>query len=210
MKFPRPSLKGWLHLLLFLAFFSIMLTSLTWILWTQFSTSRAAQSERESKEITYAYVINGGFIIMALIGLYLDSFGQCRTYYRKWSLMNQELIILPYDMKKDTDYCTLLSSPYCSIFSTSPTFCISRTSAASTQTTSANKSTNAEPRDGTNSMFHENSGFAQDVEIFKNPVAMETHAEPASHQHQWPIMATSCVVITPDPHNILVLKETYV
>ena len=146
--------------------------------------------------------------------------------------MNQELIILPYDMKKDTDYCTktarLLLSPHGNTFSVSPTFHVSRTSAACTPTTSAHKSTSAEPRDGTNSLSHKNSELAYDVEIFENPMAMETHAEAESNQHQWPIIATSYVLNTPsniqqptlhhsaselalpDPQDILVLKETYV
>lgn len=202
-----------------------MLTSLTWILWTQFSTSRAAQSERESKEITYAYAINGGFIIMALIGLYLDSFGQCRTYYGRWSSMNQELIILPYDMKKDTDYCTktasLILSSHDNTFNTSSTFSVNITPAASTPNTSANECTSAESRDGTSSPFRKNSGFALDVEIFENPMAMdpELYAEAATSyvvntpsniqptlHHDQP----ACEVALPNLQDILALRETYV
>lgn len=198
-------------------------------MWTQLSTSRAAQTERESKEITYAYAINGGFIIMALIGLYLDSFGQCRIYYRRWSLLNQDLIIMPYDMKKDTEYCTktanFLLSPHNNTANASPTFCVSRTLAASTPNTSANKSTSTEPHDGTGLFLHKSDTFVHDVQIFEN--SMDTNADAASQQHQWPATATSYVVNTPsnirqptlyegcepaisDLRDILVLKETYV
>ena len=203
-----------------------MLTSLTWIMWTQFSTSRAAQTERESKEITYAYAINGGFIIMALIGIYLDSFGQCRIYYRRWSLLNQDLIIMPYDMKKDTKTANLLLSPHDNTANASPTFYVSRTLAASTPNTSANKSISTEPHDGTSLFFHKSDRFVHDVQIFEN--SMDTNADAASQQHQWPATATSYVVNTPsniqqstlyepasepaisDLLDILVLKETYV
>lgn len=101
LQFPRPSVKGWLHISLFLAFFSILVTSLTWITWSQISSSNAAKAERTSKEIKYAYALNGGFIAMALIGLYLDSLTQCRSYYRRWALLNQYLVILPYDIEED-------------------------------------------------------------------------------------------------------------
>ena len=55
-----------------------------------------------SKEINYAYALNGGFIVMAFIGLYVDSFTQCRRYYRRWAILNQHLVILPCDLKEDT------------------------------------------------------------------------------------------------------------
>lgn len=222
LRFPRPSFKGWLHVLLFLAFFSIMVTSLTWIMWSQFSSSQAAQSERESKEITYAYAINGGFIIMALIGLYLDSFGQCRTYHRRWSLLNQELIIFPYDMNKDVDCNKTADSllrPHENNVNTSPTLYVSEAFTASTPNMSANK--NIEPRDTTSS-FYKNDGFTHDIQKFEIPMDSEV----ASHRHQWPAMGASHVVPTsstieqPTLHqsisvpanlrNILVLKETYV
>ena len=71
-------------------------------MWSQISSSKEAKAERTSNEINYAYALNGGFIVMAIIGLYIDSFTQCRRYYRRWAILNQHLVILPCDLKENT------------------------------------------------------------------------------------------------------------
>lgn len=229
IKFPRPSSKGWLHILLFLAFFTIMLTSLTWIMWSQLSTSRTAQSERESKKITYAYAMNGGFIVIALIGLYLDSFRQCRTYYKRWSLLNQELRIFPYDAGDDLDYCHKgagqISLAQDEILNTIPAF------HAGEASNSTNESEITELPHRTNQFSCQNDGFAHDVEMLDDPIVSENLNNSPSfremdQRHQWPVMVSSYIVPTrtvaeqsslhlsmsasADLRSVLVLKETYV
>ncbi len=212
LRFPRPSFKGWLHILLFLAFLSIMVTSITWIMWSQFSSSKAAQSERESKEATYAYAVNGGFMIMAVIGLYLDSFGQCRAYYKKLSLLNQELIVFPYDVDQDVDYCY---KPAGLVFSPASL-------AISTPCTTANGSESMD--DTTISFSFKNDGFTLEKQISEDP--KDSHLEATSHRNQWPVMTAPYVMpngslteqptvhhsisLPADLQNILVLRETYV
>ena len=202
-----------------------MLTSLTWIMWSQLSTSRAAKSERESKEVTYAYAVNGGFIVMALIGLYLDSFGQCRKYYRKWSLLNQELIVFPYDANGDVDYyyktAGLLFMPHTDAANYTPKFHVNDALAVSTPDTSAiNKSESTD--DTTTSLSYLNDGFAHDKQTTEVP--MDMHSDATSNRDQWPVTDVSApsqsiteqatvrqsTSLPDDLRNILVLRETYV
>ena len=206
-----------------------MLTSLTWIMWSQLSTSKQAKSERESKEVTYAYAVNGGFIVMALIGLYLDSFGQCRKYYRKWSLLNQELIVFPYVANKDVDFyyktAGFLFMPHKESVNYTPKFHVNDVLAVSTPDTSGiNNSESTD--DTTTSVSYQNDGFTHDQLVSQISIPNETQLEAESYPDRWPIINASSVLpnasiseqpaerrtasLPEDLRNVLVLRETYV
>lgn len=89
-------MQGWLHLVLFLAFFAMLMTSVTWVIWSQTSRSSAAIFERTSAEIKYAYMLNGIFIITAVIGISLDSVRQAKKYFQRVLALNQEIFIEEY------------------------------------------------------------------------------------------------------------------
>ncbi len=71
----------------------MLVTSITWVIWSQTSTSSAAVFERTSSEIKYAYLLNGIFILTAVIGISLDSFRQAKKYFQRSLALNQELSI---------------------------------------------------------------------------------------------------------------------
>ncbi len=71
----------------------MLLTSITWVIWSQTSSSSAAVFERTSAEIKYAYLLNGVFILTAVIGISLDSFRQAKKYFQRSLALNQELSI---------------------------------------------------------------------------------------------------------------------
>ena len=89
-------MQGWLHLVLFLAFFAMLMTSVTWVIWSQTSRSSAAIFERTSAEIKYAYMLNGIFILTAVIGISLDSVRQAKKYFQRVLALNQEIFIEEY------------------------------------------------------------------------------------------------------------------
>ena len=93
---PSIGLKGCLHLVLFIAFLIMFLTSFVWVVWCQTSNSKAAVKERNSPEVKYAYLLNGVFMMTALTGMILDSFRHLRKYLKKVHSMNQEFVILEY------------------------------------------------------------------------------------------------------------------
>ena len=89
-------MQGWLHLVLFLAFSAMLMTSVTWVIWSQTSRSSAAIFERTSAEIKYAYMLNGIFILTAVIGISLDSVRQAKKYFQRVLALNQEIFIEEY------------------------------------------------------------------------------------------------------------------
>lgn len=90
--------------MLFFSLFLIMTTSLTWILWSRLSNSYEAKMERVSKESGYAYAVNAGFIAIAVIGLYVDSYRQCRSYITRWCFVNKEMVVLPYNGAQEVEF----------------------------------------------------------------------------------------------------------
>lgn len=197
-------------------------------MWSQFSNSKTAQSERKSKEITYAYVVNGGFLIIAIAGLYIDSFSQCRTYYKRWCLLNQELIIYQYDTSKDVEYCNKsavldFSTSENPVNNTSPTFYLKEALEVSTPNTSANKNKDVATRDTSSS---ENDGFARNMQINEIPKEAESegtrqrlwlletpnnspYGTPASSNIEYNSIQQP-IIASIDLRNISVLRETYV
>lgn len=89
--------------MLFLAFVAMLLTSLTWVIWSQTSSSSAAIFERTSAEIKYAYMLNGIFILTAVIGITLDSCRQGKKYFKRVLALNKELVIQEYVEKDDKE-----------------------------------------------------------------------------------------------------------
>lgn len=79
------------------------MTSLTWVIWSQTSTSSAAVFERTSAEIKYAYMLNGIFIFTAVVGITLDSCRQARRYFQRVLALNQEIVIQEYMEKDDNE-----------------------------------------------------------------------------------------------------------
>ena len=79
----------------------MLVTSVTWIVWSQTSKSSAAVFERTSTEIKYAYMLNGIFIFTAVIGIILDSCRQGKKYFQRVLALNQEIFIQEYVEKKD-------------------------------------------------------------------------------------------------------------
>ena len=77
----------------------MLITSITWIIWSQTSGSSAAVFERTSAEIKYAYLLNGIFILTAVIGIILDSCRQARKYFQRSLALNREVSIEEF---KDT------------------------------------------------------------------------------------------------------------
>ena len=180
-------------------------------MWSQLSNSQAAQSERESKEIKYALAVNVGFVVMALVGLYLDSFKQCCAYYRRWSLLNQELVVFPYDKKNDIDYCCNInnsfhSSPSINSGNTSRASLINETLAADTPNTSPRGNVSLESCDTTRISF-KNDGFACEVENFPSQQDLTKSSGSTIDQSILPHQSMSTPV---DVKSIFGLKETYV
>ena len=79
----------------------MLLTSLSWVIWSQTSSSSTAIFERTSAEIKYAYMLNGIFILTAIIGITLDSCRQAKKYFQCTLALNQEIIIQEYIEKED-------------------------------------------------------------------------------------------------------------
>ena len=100
-KLPPLGLKGWLHLTLFISFFSMLLTSISWIIWSQSSDSAAAIFERSSDDIKYAYILNGMFILTAVLGIVFDTYRQTKVYFKRVLALNRELRIEEYDQLKE-------------------------------------------------------------------------------------------------------------
>ncbi|EDO37272.1 predicted protein [Nematostella vectensis] len=95
-QFPSVSTKGWLHIGLFIAFVTMLLTSITWIVWSRVSSTPTAVAERTTDEVKFAYMLNGLFIALAIGGLYFDSYRHVRRYFQRWSVLNRHMIIEPY------------------------------------------------------------------------------------------------------------------
>ena len=79
----------------------MLITSLSWVVWSQTSSSSAAIFERTSTEIKYAYLLNAIFILTAIIGITLDSCRQARKYFQRTLALNQEIVIQEYTEKDD-------------------------------------------------------------------------------------------------------------
>lgn len=100
-QFPEVSTKGYLHIGLFIAFTTMLLTSVIWIIWSRASGTPSAVSERTTEEVKFAYMLNGLFIALALGGLYFDSLRHMKRYFKRWSVLNQHVIIERYIIEND-------------------------------------------------------------------------------------------------------------
>lgn len=94
--FPEVSTKGWLHIGLFIAFATMLLTSVTWIIWSRVSTTPSAIAERTTEEVKFAYMVNGLFIALAVGGLYFDSLKHFKQYSKRWAALNQNVVVECY------------------------------------------------------------------------------------------------------------------
>ena len=90
------STKGWLHIGLFIAFATMLLTSVTWIIWSRVSTTPSAIAERTTEEVKFAYMVNGLFIALAVGGLYFDSLKHFKQYSKRWAALNQNVVVECY------------------------------------------------------------------------------------------------------------------
>ena len=90
------STKGWLHIGLFIAFATMLLTSITWIIWSRVSKTPSAIAERTTEEVKFAYMVNGLFIALAVGGLYFDSLKHFKQYSKRWAALNQNVVVECY------------------------------------------------------------------------------------------------------------------
>lgn len=74
----------------------MLLTSITWIVWSRVSSTPTAVAERTTDEVKFAYMLNGLFIALAVGGLYFDSYRHVKRYFQRWSVLNRHMIIEPY------------------------------------------------------------------------------------------------------------------
>lgn len=95
--FPEVSTKGWLHIGLFIAFATMLLTSVTWIIWSRVSRTPSAIAERTTEEVKFAYMVNGLFIALAVGGLYFDSLKHFKQYSKRWAALNQNVVVECYE-----------------------------------------------------------------------------------------------------------------
>lgn len=95
--FPEISTKGWLHIGLFIAFATMLLTSVTWIIWSRVSRTPSAIAERTTEEVKFAYMVNGLFIALAVGGLYFDSLKHFKQYSKRWAALNQNVVVECYE-----------------------------------------------------------------------------------------------------------------
>ncbi|XP_068746470.1 E3 ubiquitin-protein ligase MARCHF1-like [Montipora capricornis] len=101
-RFPEISTKGWLHIGLFIAFATMLLTSITWIIWSRVSRTPSAVAERTTEEVKFAYMVNGLFIALAVGGLYFDSLKHFKQYSKRWRALNQNVVVESYTSDRDT------------------------------------------------------------------------------------------------------------
>ena len=90
------STKGWLHIGLFIAFATMLLTSVTWIIWSRVSKTPSAIAERTTQEVKFAYMVNGLFIALAVGGLYFDSLKHFKQYSKRWAALNKNVVVECY------------------------------------------------------------------------------------------------------------------
>ena len=90
------STKGWLHIGLFIAFATMLLTSITWIIWSRVSRTPSAVAERTTEEVKFAYMVNGLFIALAVGGLYFDSLKHFKQYSKRWAALNRNVVVECY------------------------------------------------------------------------------------------------------------------
>lgn len=95
-RFPEVSTKGWLHIGLFIAFATMLLTSITWIIWSRVSRTPSAVAERTTEEVKFAYMVNGLFIALAVGGLYFDSLKHFKQYSKRWAALNRNVVVECY------------------------------------------------------------------------------------------------------------------
>lgn len=74
----------------------MLLTSVTWIVWSRASDAPTALAERTTEEVKFAYMLNGLFIALAIGGLYFDSYKHFRRYSKRWAVMNQHMVVECY------------------------------------------------------------------------------------------------------------------
>lgn len=113
-RFPEISTKGWLHIGLFIAFATMLLTSITWIIWSRVSRTPSAVAERTTEEVKFAYMVNGLFIALAIGGLYFDSLKHFKQYSKRWRALNQNVVVECYMSDSDSRKDTAVPAPSCS------------------------------------------------------------------------------------------------
>lgn len=74
----------------------MLLTSVTWIIWSRVSTTPSAIAERTTEEVKFAYMVNGLFIALAVGGLYFDSLKHFKQYSKRWAALNQNVVVECY------------------------------------------------------------------------------------------------------------------
>ena len=74
----------------------MLLTSITWIIWSRVSKTPSAIAERTTEEVKFAYMVNGLFIALAVGGLYFDSLKHFKQYSKRWGALNQNVVVECY------------------------------------------------------------------------------------------------------------------
>lgn len=74
----------------------MLLTSITWIIWSRVSRTPSAIAERTTEEVKFAYMVNGLFIALAVGGLYFDSLKHFKQYSKRWAALNQNVVVECY------------------------------------------------------------------------------------------------------------------
>lgn len=75
----------------------MLLTSVTWIIWSRVSRTPSAIAERTTEEVKFAYMVNGLFIALAVGGLYFDSLKHFKQYSKRWAALNQNVVVECYE-----------------------------------------------------------------------------------------------------------------
>lgn len=92
----------------------MLLTSITWIIWSRVSRTPSAVAERTTEEVKFAYMVNGLFIALAIGGLYFDSLKHFKQYSKRWRALNQNVVVECYMSDSDSGKETAAATPSCS------------------------------------------------------------------------------------------------
>ena len=80
----------------------MLLTSITWIIWSRVSRTPSAIAERTTEEVKFAYMVNGLFIALAVGGLYFDSLKHFKQYSKRWTALNRNVVVECYTLEQNS------------------------------------------------------------------------------------------------------------